>query len=287
MPGPAPPGGRRCEGRCCSSAGDAHRCACPRRRCPASCTWVWSRRSSPGIRASGRIRQVTAEDGRVLGFVASPDGQALFYLRAGKLIRNPGQPDRLRDLTLRRLDLPSMALSTPLRLPGDIQSLQLAAAPGTAVELLLSSDAGVQRWRSDGRRLESQGRAQLRRTDQPGTLTLDGRGATGHAANQLERPPAARFKRATSASRWTAARRADPTAGGRRLLAAGPRRGGPAGAALPGHAPKMKRGGSEEPPRPVSGCLASCCQLACRSSGGGGGEPRRPPRHPAPARPPR
>jgi hypothetical protein len=126
--------------------------------------------------ASGRIRQVTAEDGRVLGFVASPDGQVLFYLRAGKLIRAPGQPDRLRDLTLRRLDLPSMALSTPLRLPGDIQSLQLAAVPGTAVELVSSGDAGVQRWRSDGQNLQSLARAELPRF--PGALRLDGRGAT-------------------------------------------------------------------------------------------------------------
>jgi hypothetical protein len=120
---------------------------------------------------SGRIRQVTADDGRVLGFVATPDGQALFYLRAGKLVRTSGQPDRLRDLTLRRLDLASMALGAPVRVPGDVEALQLTPARAGSVRLLARGQAGLQHWRSDGLRLEAEG-------------------GSGAAARQLPRAPA-------------------------------------------------------------------------------------------------
>jgi len=126
---------------------------------------------------SGRIRQVTAEDGRVLGFVASTDGQALFYLRAGKLVRDPGRPVRLRDVTLRRLDLVSMALGPPLRLPGDIQWLQLAPARGASVEVVIRGEAGLQRWRAHGQRLEAEGTARAVAPSGPGMLILDGQGA--------------------------------------------------------------------------------------------------------------
>jgi hypothetical protein len=134
---------------------------------------------------TGSVRQVTADDGRVVGFVAPTDGQTLFYLRAGKVVRTPGQPDRLRDLSLRRLDLASMSLTSPLRLPGDVQQLQLAPAGAGWVQLLIRGDQGLQRWRSDGRRLEAlgsppaarQGRSRLPAAP-GGSLTLDGAGAT-------------------------------------------------------------------------------------------------------------
>jgi hypothetical protein len=126
---------------------------------------------------SGRIRQVTAEDGRVLGFVASADGQALFYLRAGKLVRDPGRAVRLRDVTLRRLDLASMALGPLLRLPGDIQWLQLAPGRGASVEVVGRGETGLQRWRAHGQRLEAEGTARAVAPAGPGMLILDGQGA--------------------------------------------------------------------------------------------------------------
>ena len=127
--------------------------------------------------ASGALRQVTADDGRVVGFVAAAGGRTLFYVRAGKLIRTPGRPASLRDLTVRRLDFPSMALGAPVRLPGDVQWLQLAPGPGPSVQLLLRTDTGVQGWRSDGERLDATGPVRRPGAPPAGALVLDGQGA--------------------------------------------------------------------------------------------------------------
>ena len=53
----------------------------------------------------------------------------MVYVRAGKLVRGPGGPPRLRGLALRHLDVPTMALGAPVELPGDVEELSLWPAP--------------------------------------------------------------------------------------------------------------------------------------------------------------
>jgi len=77
---------------------------------------------------TGRYRQVTADDGRVLAAVRSADGASVVYVRAGKLVRDGGPP-RLRGLALRHLDVASMTLGPPVELPGDVEELLLWPAP--------------------------------------------------------------------------------------------------------------------------------------------------------------
>jgi hypothetical protein len=102
--------------------------------------------------ATGRYRQITAEDGRVLAAARSDDGRTVVYVRAGKLVRGQGAP-RLRGLSLRRLDVPTMTLSAPIDLPGDAQELSLRA-PGTVPELtILRPAAPPQHYRLVGERL--------------------------------------------------------------------------------------------------------------------------------------
>jgi hypothetical protein len=74
---------------------------------------------------SGRYRQVTSEDGRVLAAVRSEDGRTVVYVRAGKLLRSPGAPPALRALTVRRLEVPTMTLGPPLVLAGDVEEVAL------------------------------------------------------------------------------------------------------------------------------------------------------------------
>ena len=89
---------------------------------------------------TGRFFQVTAEDGRVLVFVASLDGGRVAYLLARKLVRSPGQPDRLRGLALRVLELSTMTLGPVVPLPADVARAELwfAAQP----RLKLRDEAG-------------------------------------------------------------------------------------------------------------------------------------------------
>jgi hypothetical protein len=78
------------------------------------------------IPETGRYLQVTAEDGHVLAFAVSTDGRRIAYLLGGKVIRSPGQADRLRGLSLRVLDLPTMSLGKPVSIPGDAKKVQLS-----------------------------------------------------------------------------------------------------------------------------------------------------------------
>jgi len=54
----------------------------------------------------------------VLALVKSPDGRRIVFMRAGRLVRMPGQPDLLRGLSVRQLDLPSMTMGPVIDLPG-------------------------------------------------------------------------------------------------------------------------------------------------------------------------
>jgi hypothetical protein len=88
---------------------------------------------------TGRYRQVTAEDGRVLAFARSDDGRSVLYVRAGKLVRAPGAPPALRGLSLRRLEVPTMSLDPAIPLSDDVASLELRLPPGSAPEVRLST----------------------------------------------------------------------------------------------------------------------------------------------------
>jgi hypothetical protein len=88
---------------------------------------------------TGRYRQVTAEDGRVLAFARSDDGRTVLYVRAGKLVRAPGAPAALRALSLRRLEVPTMSLSREISLPDDVTALELRLPPGSAPEIRLAT----------------------------------------------------------------------------------------------------------------------------------------------------
>jgi hypothetical protein len=90
---------------------------------------------------TGGYRQVTAEDGRVLAFAHSDDGRTLVYIRAGKLVRAPGQPAALRGLAVRALDVPTMTLGPPLPLDGDVADLELRLPAGALPELRIITAA--------------------------------------------------------------------------------------------------------------------------------------------------
>jgi hypothetical protein len=104
---------------------------------------------------SGRYLPVTAEDGRVLAFAKSPDGRRIVFVRAGRLVRAAGQPDLLRGLGVRQLDLASMALGPVAELPGDVRQVTLWSAGGDAVELEVGGPGGASsKFHFDGQKLE-------------------------------------------------------------------------------------------------------------------------------------
>ena len=90
------------------------------------------------IPETGRYLQVTAEDGRVLTYAVSADGRRVAYLLAGKLVRSSGQAALLRGLSLRVLDIPTMALGKAVPIPGDVKRVQLSFS---ALPILKVTDA--------------------------------------------------------------------------------------------------------------------------------------------------
>ena len=103
---------------------------------------------------TGTYRQVTAEEGRVLGFVQSPDQRTVVYVRAGRLVREPGRKPRLRGLTLRRLDLATMAVGPEVPLATDVVELQIEPlATGDSVRVRLDTGPAVHSLLFDGRSL--------------------------------------------------------------------------------------------------------------------------------------
>ena len=107
---------------------------------------------------AGRYLPVTAENGRVLAFVQSPDGRRIVLVRAGRLVRTPGQPDLLRGLGLRQLDLASMVLGPVVELPGDVRRLTLWFSRGGAAEVEAARPEGeLDNFRFDGQTLEPGG----------------------------------------------------------------------------------------------------------------------------------
>jgi hypothetical protein len=107
---------------------------------------------------SGRYLPITAEDGRVLAFVKSQDGRRIVFVRAGRLVRTPGQPDLLRGLSVRQLDLASMALGPVIDVPGDMRQFTMWFSGGGAVEMEVAGPKGASgKFRFDGQTLEPAG----------------------------------------------------------------------------------------------------------------------------------
>jgi tetratricopeptide (TPR) repeat protein len=70
---------------------------------------------------TGRYLQVTAEDGRVLAYARSDDGQRVGYLLAGKVVRvSDREAGVLRGLSLRVLDLGTMTPGAAIPVAGDV-----------------------------------------------------------------------------------------------------------------------------------------------------------------------
>lgn len=79
--------------------------------------------------STNRYRQLTADDGRVLGLLQSHDRRYVVYLTAEKLVRQAGsdQPATLRGVVLHRLDLTSLASGEPIAIVGDVVRVELHA----------------------------------------------------------------------------------------------------------------------------------------------------------------
>jgi hypothetical protein len=138
---------------------------------------------------TGRFRQVTAEDGRVLAFVRSRDGRTVVFVRAGKLVRAGGR-GLLRDLSLRTLELPSMTLGPPVVIAGDVDRLELAFSGPRTVRLLLGRPGGKGEGATfDGETLAFQATPAPGRSASSIVVVLDAAGVTPRAAAMAFQTP--------------------------------------------------------------------------------------------------
>jgi hypothetical protein len=87
---------------------------------------------------TGRYRQITAEDGRVVAMAQSVDRRRILYVTADKLVRNPQAPPTLRGVVLHSLELPAMVPGGTVALgPDDVRRLAIdptAAGFGLTIE---------------------------------------------------------------------------------------------------------------------------------------------------------
>lgn len=91
---------------------------------------------------TGRFLQVTAEDGRVLAALPSPDGRRVLYVRGEKLIRDePAGPAHFRGLVVRVLDLRTMTIALSAEVPGDTLRVDLDWSPGPAAIAIPRADS--------------------------------------------------------------------------------------------------------------------------------------------------
>jgi hypothetical protein len=138
------------------------------------------------IPSSGRFLQVTSEDGRVLAFVRSPDGHKLVLLRAGRLLRTPGQPDLLRGLGVRELDLDHMTSGPVVELPGDAREVSFWPAAGAAILRVTGPLGGSGLFRFDGKTLEPAGSGFSRPLPGARVVRLTNRGVLAPASEQSD-----------------------------------------------------------------------------------------------------
>ncbi|HEX7597431.1 MAG TPA: hypothetical protein VF518_04400 [Polyangia bacterium] len=138
---------------------------------------------------SGRFFQLTVEDGRVLALVWSKDGRTLVYLRAGRLVRTPGQPDLLRGLSVRHLDLDSMDAGPVVEVPGDVRELTIWSSGRGSAEIRVAGPAdALSAFRFDGQTLEATGNIHGRPPSGVHAVVLSAKGVT--LASRVEGAPA-------------------------------------------------------------------------------------------------
>jgi hypothetical protein len=104
---------------------------------------------------TGRFRQLTSEDGRVLAMLRTPDRRRVVYVTAEKLIRDGNDDVSLRGVALGEVTLSTMALEPPIRVAGDVRRIEIAAV-GAMTTFKIDGDrvAGTFR-RGDRATLES------------------------------------------------------------------------------------------------------------------------------------
>ncbi|MGD0837115.1 MAG: tetratricopeptide repeat protein [Polyangia bacterium] len=95
---------------------------------------------------TGRYLQVTAEDGHVIGFVRSDNRRRVAYVLGGKLVHEPGRPDRLRGLSVRVLDIPTMSVSPSFAIPGDVTVVAMSFSASPEIRRT-SEDGSISTWR--------------------------------------------------------------------------------------------------------------------------------------------
>ena len=86
------------------------------------------------IPATGRFRQLTAEDGRVLAFVRSKDRRRIMYATGDKLVRGPGASVVLRGVSLHELTLATMTTAPPIPIEGDVRRLEMSGSGAFAIQ---------------------------------------------------------------------------------------------------------------------------------------------------------
>jgi hypothetical protein len=91
---------------------------------------------------TNRFRQLTTEDGRVLGFLSSTDRRHVLYLTAEKLVRKVGGDPAgvLRGVVVHRLDLASLTSAEPIALAGDITRVEVRPSPPAVFSLRIAGD---------------------------------------------------------------------------------------------------------------------------------------------------
>jgi hypothetical protein len=142
---------------------------------------------------TGRYRQITAEDGRVVAMAASADRRHLLYVTAEKLVRNPKGPATLRGVTLHRLLLPLMTEGKPTPIEGDVRRLTLWPSPppaGFTIEAEGDRVNGVFALASDGGPLvpsgppPRSGKTESGKTESGKTKSGNIRGGRGEASER-------------------------------------------------------------------------------------------------------
>jgi hypothetical protein len=82
--------------------------------------------------ATGRFRQLTAEDGHVVAVAIARDSGRIVYVTAEKLVRGT-KPSAitLDGVALRQLELATMTPSPPIRIAGGVRRIEIRAAHGS------------------------------------------------------------------------------------------------------------------------------------------------------------
>jgi hypothetical protein len=82
------------------------------------------------IPATGRFRQLTAEDGHVVAVALAPDRRRIVYVTAEKLVRG-ARPDAvtLDGVALSELTLATMSAAPPVRIAGGVRRIEIGGTP--------------------------------------------------------------------------------------------------------------------------------------------------------------